>query len=296
MKTIFMTGVTGYIGGSVAARLLHAGYRVNGLARNEKDFPALTAAGIQPIAGSLDDEAVIAREAAAADVVINTASADDPYVVATILEALAGTGKKFIHTSGSSIAGDKARGAYANIEPFTFIPKNPRLEKAARVAIDRAVLAAEGHYVVICPTMIYGTGTGIKKDSAQVPMLTEAAREAGHGVHIGTGENRWSNVHIEDLANLYLLALEQAPSGSFYYAENGIHSLKEIAAAISKSLGFGGKTASITIAEAIRRWGMEGAHFGLGSNSIVSAVAARSLGWLPVHNNLLSTIVQSERD
>ncbi|NML40758.1 NAD-dependent epimerase/dehydratase family protein [Chitinophaga sp. G-6-1-13] len=296
MKTVFMTGVTGYIGGAVAARLLKAGYRVNGLARNEKDFPALTAVGIQPVAGSLDDEAIIAREAVIADAVINTASADNPYVVATILEALAGTGKKFIHTSGSSIAGDKAKGAYANIEPLTFIPKKPRLEKAARVAIDRAVLAGEGHYSVICPTMIYGTGTGIKKDSAQVPMLTEAAREAGHGVYIGAGENRWSNVHIEDLANLYLLTLEHAPSGSFYYAENGMLSLKEIATAISKSLGFGGKTASITIEEAVRRWGIEGAQFGLGSNSIVSAVAARSLGWLPVHNNLLSTIVQSERD
>lgn len=296
MKTVFMTGVTGYIGGSVAARLLQAGYDVRGLVRQTKDFPALKALGIQPVAGTLNDEAIIAAEAAAADAVINTASADDPYVVATILEALAGTGKKFIHTSGSSIAGDKARGSYAAIEAFTFIPKNPRLEKAARVAIDRAVLAGEGHYIVICPTMIYGNGLGIKKDSVQVPLLTAAARELGHGVYIGEGENRWSNVHIEDLANLYLLALEQAPSGSFYYAENGIQSLKEIASAISKSLGFGGKTASITIEEAIHRWGMEGAQFGLGSNSIVSAVAARSLGWLPVHNNLLSTIFHSEHD
>ncbi|MBC9934096.1 NAD-dependent epimerase/dehydratase family protein [Chitinophaga qingshengii] len=296
MKTVFMTGVTGYIGGSVAVRLLQAGYDVRGLARNEKDFPALKALGIQPVAGTLNDEAIIAAEAAAADAVINTASADNPYVVATILEALAGSGKKFIHTSGSSIAGDKARGGYAATEAFTFIPKNPRLEKAARVAIDRAVLAGGGHYIVICPTMIYGNGLGIKKDSVQVPLLTEAARELGHGVYIGEGENRWSNVHIEDLANLYLLALEQAPSGSFYYAENGIHSLKEIAGAISKSLGFGGKTASITIEEAIHRWGMEGAQFGLGSNSIVSAVAARSLGWLPVHNNLLSTIFHSEHD
>ncbi|WP_212005637.1 NAD-dependent epimerase/dehydratase family protein [Chitinophaga sp. HK235] len=296
MKTVFMTGVTGYIGGSVAARLIKAGYRVNGLARNEKDFPALISAGIQPVVGTLDDEAVIASAAASADAVINTASADNPYVVATILEALAGTDKKFIHTSGSSIAGDKAKGAYAIIEPFTFIPKNPRLEKAARVAIDRAVLAAGGHYMVICPTMIYGTGMGIKKESAQVPMLTEAARATACGVYIGTGENRWSNVHIEDLANLYLLVLEQAPSGSFYYAENGINSLKEIAAAISKSLGFGGKTKPLSIEEAITLWGMEGAHFGLGSNSIVSAVAARSLGWLPLHNNLLSTIVKTEHD
>ena len=47
MKTVFMTGVTGYIGGSVAARLLKAGYHVNGLARNEKDFAGLTGGGIQ---------------------------------------------------------------------------------------------------------------------------------------------------------------------------------------------------------------------------------------------------------
>lgn len=293
MKTVFMTGVTGYIGGSVAARLIKAGYSVNGLVRNEKDFPAITSAGIQPIHGSLNDEDIITAQVQLADAVINTADADNPYVLATILEAMAGSDKKFIHTSGSSIAGDKAKGEYAGLEPLIFIPKTPRLEKAARVAIDRAVLAAEGHTIVLCPTMIYGVGTGIKKDSVQVPMLMKAAREAGIGVHMGPGENRWSNVHIEDLADLYLLLLEKAPKGSFYYAENGIESLKDIAATISKVLGFGGKTKALTVKEAVDLWTMEGAHFGLGSNSIVAAVPARELGWQPVHNNLMTTIQPS---
>ncbi|MCW3464437.1 NAD-dependent epimerase/dehydratase family protein [Chitinophaga nivalis] len=293
MQQVFVTGVTGYIGGAIAARLIQAGYAVSGLVRQEKDFPAIQAAGITPVGGSLDDEQVITRQVQAADAVIHAADADNAFTVATILEALAGTGKKFIHTSGSSITGDKARGEYAGLEPLTFIPEKPRLEKAARVAIDRAVLAAadvQVHSIVVCPTMIYGTGTGIKKDSIQIPLLTAAAREAGIGVHVGKGENRWSNVHIADLADLYLLALEKAPAGSFFYAENGLLPLQEIAAAISRALGFKGATKGLSMEEAIRLWTPEGAHFGLGSNSIVSASPARELGWAPQYDTLLAGI------
>ena len=39
---VFVTGVTGYIGGSVAVRLIEAGHSVRGLARNEGQFDALS--------------------------------------------------------------------------------------------------------------------------------------------------------------------------------------------------------------------------------------------------------------
>lgn len=296
MKTgkVFVTGATGYIGGSVAVHLVNNGYTVTGLARKASDLPKLKALGIEPVQGDINAVQVIAEQAAAADAIINTASADNPFVVATILATIRNTGKILIHTSGSSIAGDKAAGEHGPRARYDAIPEEPQLEKTGRVLIDKAVLQAAAHNVhsvVICPTMIYGTGLGIKKDSIQVPLLTAAAKQFGAGVVIGKGANVWSNVHIHDLAQLYLLALQKAPAGSFYFAENGEAALADIATVISRQLGYNGKIKGLSIDEAIDLWGAEGAHFGLGSNSFVSAAKARQeLNWQPAERTILEHI------
>jgi nucleoside-diphosphate-sugar epimerase len=134
--------------------------------------------------------------------------------------------------------------------------------------------------IVICPTMIYGTGRGSQPNSDQIPKLIELSRHAGAGVYFGKGLNRYSNVHIDDLADLYLLVMEKAPGGSFFFAENGNHSFKEIAEMISDFLGFSGKTASLPPEHIIQRYG-EAGRLGVGSNSFVSALNARRLGWAP---------------
>src|SRR6202008_2470605 len=118
---------------------------------------------------------------------------------------------------------------------YDTVPATPLLEKSGRVAIDSAVRkAAERNIrsIVICPTMIYGEGLGLKKDSVQVPLLKQAAKQYGTGIFIGKGANVWSNVHISELAELYFLALQKAPAGAFYYAENGEASMHDIAVAI----------------------------------------------------------------
>jgi nucleoside-diphosphate-sugar epimerase len=92
--------------------------------------------------------------------------------------------------------------------------------------------------------------------------------------------NRYSNVHIDDLVDLYLLALEKAPGGSFFFAENGHVPFKEIAEIISRSLGLGGKTVSLSVEDVVRQYGDAG-RYGVTSNSLVSAVNARRLGWSP---------------
>jgi nucleoside-diphosphate-sugar epimerase len=134
--------------------------------------------------------------------------------------------------------------------------------------------------IVICPSMIYGRGRGLQPDSDQLPKLTALSKKMGAGVYFGKGLNRYSNVHIDDLAELYLLVLEKAPGGSFFFAENGDASFKEIASIISRFLGFGGKTISLSVEELVRQYGDAG-RYGMTSNSLVSAVNARRLGWSP---------------
>ena len=107
---IFITGASGYIGGSVAAALLASGHRIVGLVRSEQRASQVRERGIEPVLGTLSDLEVLAGASRQADAVINTANADDRPSVEAMLVAIKGTGKTFIQTSGSSIVADLAGG------------------------------------------------------------------------------------------------------------------------------------------------------------------------------------------
>lgn len=291
---IFITGAAGYIGGSIAARLVAQGHTVRGLLRDKTKAPELLASGIQPVIGSLDDEDVLAREAREADGVVNAANADHLASLQVMISALEGSGKALVHTSGSSVIGDDARGnqlselIFDEDTAFVVAPA-----KQARHALNGTVLAAAAHgvrSVIICPTLIYGVGSGLNPHSIQIPFLVEQARTHGAVRVVGKGLNRWSTVHIDDLADLYLLALEKAPAGAFYFAENGEASFAEIGEAIAARLSLG-RVESLSAEEAATLWGPARAYYTYGSNSRVRAKRARrELGWLPRHASALAWI------
>jgi nucleoside-diphosphate-sugar epimerase len=280
---IFITGASGYIGGAIAEALVAGGHDVSGLARSEETAAALAARGIAPVAGTLDDSDTLAAAARAADVTINTANAGHRGAAEAMVKALAGTGKTFFHTSGSSIVGTRARGELVEAVFDEDTPFTPTPQRAARVAIDAMVRAAPGlRGIVIAPSLIYGRGAGLNPHSIQVPWLIALAKKAGVAKHIGSGENRWANVHIDDVVTLYLKAIDKAPAGSFYFAENGENSMREVCAAVSRMLGLGGRTQAMTVEEAAAEWGEGPANDTMGCNSRVRARRARSeLGWKP---------------
>jgi len=290
---ILVTGATGYIGGSVATGLVAQGHHVVGLARTGEAAEKLKKRGIEPLAGSLTDHGVLARAASTVDGVINAANADNPFVVHAVLPQLRGSGKVFIQTSGTSVVstydeGEPVERVFHEDTPFTPMP-----EKATRVAIDRQVLASalDGvRSVVIRPSLIFGRGIGVEGASVQIPKLIEQARASGVARHIGRGLNVWSHVHIQDVVDLFGLALDAAPAGSLFYAENGEASMKTAVEAISRMLGLGGKTEAWAIEDAVTALG-PGAHLTFASNSRVQAVKARKvLGWAPRGPALLDEI------
>jgi nucleoside-diphosphate-sugar epimerase len=291
---IFITGASGYIGGSLAAALIAAGHQVSGLARSAQTADALAGRGIAPVQGGLDDAAALTSAARAADVTINAANAGHRGAAEALIAALAGSGKALLHTSGSSIVGTRARGELVEWVFDDETPFTPTPQRAPRVEIDKMVRAAADKNVrsiVIAPSLIYGPGRGLNPHSIQVPWLIALAKKSGIAKHIGSGENRWSNVYIDDLVALYLLAIEKAPAGAFYFAENGENSMRETCEAISRMLGFGGRTQSMTVEEAAAEWGEGPANDTMGSNSRVRAKRGRAeLGWAPKGPSLIEEI------
>ena len=110
----------------------------------------------------------------------------------------------------------------------------------------------------------------------QVPFLIKLAKKRGNAAHAGPGENIWSNVHIDDLVTLYALAIEKAPAGAFYFAENGENSMREVCEAINRMLGFAGPPSAMSMEEAAAEWGEGTAENTMASNSRVRAVRARA--------------------
>ena len=136
---IFIAGASGYIGGSVAAALMAAGHQVSSLARSDETTEALAKLGIRPVRGTLDDAEVLAKAAHDADVTINAANAGHRAAAEAMLKALAGTGKTFLHTDGSSVVGTRARGELVEKVFDEDTPFTPTPQRAARVEIDTMV-------------------------------------------------------------------------------------------------------------------------------------------------------------
>ena len=290
---VFVTGAGGFIGGTIAAHLVRAGHTVRGLVRRPEQFADLEKLGITPVQGDLDDRATLMAGARAADAVINAASSDHRGAVEALIDALEGSGKPLLHTSGSSIVGDASGGeATERVYHEDALPE-PTADKAPRVAIDNLVLAAAARGVksaVLCNTLIYGVGAVPGAASVQLPRLIRQAQKSGVMRHVGRGLNIWSNVHVDDVAELYRLALENTPAGTFYFVESGEANFRDMTTALADVMGLGAPQ-DWPLEAAIEEWGYEMASYGLGSNSRVRGERARTLlDWQPQRTSVTDWI------
>ena len=290
---IFITGAAGFIGGSIATGLARRGHEVTGLVRSAEQAEELKALGITPVIGTLEDSELLTRQARAADGVINAASSDHRGAVLALIEGLKGSNKPFLHTSGSSIVGDASGGQGGGQVYYEGQLPEATPDKAARVAIDDLVIASAKEGVrsaVLCNTLIYGKSLGVNRDSVQLPRLLKQARKSGVVRHVGPGENVWSNVFIEDVVDLYALALEKTPAGTFYFVESGEASFVDMSNAMAEAMGLA-KAQAWPLKDAEAEWGYEMANYGLGSNSRVRGKNARELlGWAPKRSSVIDWI------
>jgi nucleoside-diphosphate-sugar epimerase len=282
---VFVGGATGYIGSAVARSLRKRGHHVLGSARNEAAAQKLKAAGVEPVQADLSDAASFGRAARSAEAVIQVASTADvhspdyePKAARAVLEAIAGTEKTFILTSGIWVYG-----ATGDTPATEQTPLHPIPIVAWRPALEQAVLRAPGNRgIVIRPGVVFGRGGGM-------PATFVAEGKGKRKVSIpGTGKARWSPVHVDDLGELYALALEKAPPAGLYNGTSGeVITLGDIGRTIARRHG----------AEYVP-WPMEEARKVLGAayaeaidlDQVIRSPAALALGWKPTAPTLAADL------
>lgn len=286
---VFLTGATGYIGSSVAKALMSNGHTVTGLARTEQAAQQLHEQSITPLQGDIKNSSILTQGVREAEAVIHAASTSgtdmgtvDTAVVETVLTILEGTNKPFIYTSGSWVLGNTGD-TLANEET----PTNPPMLVAWRPALEQRVLASATrgvHSVVLRSALVYGHGKGIPA------LLVNLARQAGVARYIGNGENYWTLVHVDDLANAYVQALTKAPAGVLLNvaAEPAVR-FKEIAEAAGRAAGIDGHAESWSVDEARQVLGPRFDAFVLDLR-MSGAKARHLLGWVPQAPSVLDDL------
>jgi nucleoside-diphosphate-sugar epimerase len=287
---VFVTGATGFIGTALVRELVGAGHTVVGLARSDASAQTLIDAGVEVHRGSLTDLESLRRGAEAADGVIHTAfvhdfseyakaGETDLHAVRAIGEALAGSGRPFVSTSGTALLTPGRVGTEEDAA-------DPQSGGAPRVPSEEYVLSLAEHGVRSSVVRLSPSVHG-DEDRGFVPMLIQTARESGVSAYVGEGLNRWSAVHRLDAVRLYRLALESGTAGARYHgvADEGIP-VRRIAETIGRRLGV--PVASRT-PEEVATFGWLGAFITLDSPAS-SALTQERLGWRPTHPGLLEDL------
>ena len=287
---VFVTGATGFVGTAVVQELLANGHQVLGLARSEESANKLITAGAEAHKGDLNDFESLKSGASASDAVIHLGFVHDfsrfaemceldGKVIETIGEALLGTEKPFLITSGTALFSKDG----LTIETDRSVNPHPRIatENAADAVAEKGVKVA----VIRLSPSVHGKGDII----GFVPTLIRIAKEKGKSAVINDGNNFWPAVHKLDAAKLYRLALEKPfKSGTRYHAvaEQGIP-FKDIAGFISERLKV--PVVSLTNDEALEHFGWF-AHFAKLNNLTSSEETKATLGWNPQHPTLLEDL------
>jgi nucleoside-diphosphate-sugar epimerase len=285
---VFVTGGTGYIGSAVALRLKKAGHDVLALVRSKTKAEKLSAAGIKLVEGDLGDPAGWAQAAWGRAAVVHCAFHQaengvelDRRTIASSRDLLRGqVGATLVYTSGCWVYGDTADTVdeAAELKPAKLVGWRPAHEKLALEAAKDGVRA-----VVVRPGIVYGGPHG------GIPGgFFGSALKSGAASLVGDGRNRWSMVHVDDLAELYVRLVERAPAASIYNAADSSHAtVKEIAAAASRAAGKDGEVSMVPVDQARAKMGVFADALVL-DQRISNEKAENELDWRPRHEGFVS--------
>jgi nucleoside-diphosphate-sugar epimerase len=243
---VLVTGASGFIGGILCGELLKQGHEVSALVRRSGSEPP----GTRALAGDLGDGARL-RELLGEEgpdcVVHLAAEIASQRSESKILEvnvqgtqrlldaclALAGPnpaeGPRIVFSS-SVVTGD-AHGALLTEQ--TALPVSTPYGRSKQEG-ERLILSSGLPATIVRPSHVYGPGGWYAGEL--IPRL----RQPGRFAVIGSGENLWDVVHVDDVVSALALAVEAAPTKSiFHVADDEPISFYSFMSATAEALGVG---------------------------------------------------------
>ncbi|KAL2802075.1 hypothetical protein BJX63DRAFT_415979 [Aspergillus granulosus] len=269
---IFLTGITGYIGGDVFHHLeqQHSDFEFAALIRTKEKAEYVQ--GLYPklrvVLGSNDDSEILTTESAWADIVIHTADSSDHVGAANAIAKGLVSGHSpqrpgyWLHTGGTGILTyfdsevRKAHGEHdekvfddeENVHELTNLPPAAFHRNVDEIVLNTGIKHFDSvKTVIVCPPTIYGRGRGpVASRGRQVYELTSFILRERYTPLIGKGLARWNNVHVYDLTRLFgeLVRVAVDPrkkddkevwgGKGYFLAENGEHVWGDLARLIGE--------------------------------------------------------------
>lgn len=288
---VFVTGASGYIGQAVAKAFRSKGHSVRGLVRSQEKGDALLPHEIEPVIGDLKDPDTYKQEIENSEVLVHTAFDysgggidTDRLTIDTLLKgaAFVKLPKTFIYTSGVWVYGSTQ-----GVRVDESYPPKPIGLTEGRIKHEGVVLNEASEHlktVVVRPGCVYGRSGGL------TGLWFRSASE-GKLERIGGGDIHWSLIHVDDLAQAYVLIAEKELTGMVLnVCDDSSYTVRQMTDAIAKITPSKGIT-ELTEKEALDQFGVLSQ--GLQINLLASSERLKRLtGWRPYHPPFLEGLQQ----
>jgi dihydroflavonol-4-reductase len=244
-----VTGATGFVGSAVARALLARGHRVRAMLRANSDRTNLAGLDIAPWRGDLTDPASLERAVDGCDYVMHVAAdyriwVPDPAAMlkanvegtrALMIAAQAARVKRVVYCSSVAALGLLADGSPADEDTKVSEDRVVGIYKKSKYRAEQAVLALVRerglNAVIVNPAAPIGP-----RDIKPTPtgqMIIDAAR-GKMPAYVETG---LCVVHVDDVAEGHMLALERGVSGERYILGGENLYLRDLLALVDTVMG-----------------------------------------------------------
>jgi len=228
-----ITGATGFIGTTLAERLLGRGDEVRALVREPARADELRTMGAQVVRGDVSRPETLADSVPDVDVVVHLAglvkavTQEQLFSVnsegtRSLVEVAARSGRpKFVLVSSLAAAGPSVPG---RPRKETDRPAPVSAYGQSKLAAEQAVrsFASALYASIVRPPIVYGP-----RDKEFLPSLFKLAR-TGLVLKSGRGDKRYSIIHVNDLVELVIAVAErgarvdEAGSTGVYFGDDGV--------------------------------------------------------------------------
>ncbi|KAM0193767.1 hypothetical protein ACHAPI_007417 [Fusarium lateritium] len=311
-RCVFLTGVTGFIGGTILSCLskAHPSVHIKALIREERDAQKLQSvySNLTPIIGELSSLSLLISTAAEADFIIHAGGDNVPAVCAMIdglasrtttgspmPQLLSVTGPRSLIDLSNPITGNLRASSrpwsdVTDAHTILNVPKD-RIHAGADQAIVAHSIAKGVGTMLVSPGQLWGRGKGHLKKESNAAFYYATVRGRGRAFVIGEGTATWSWTSIGDLGDAVVFLMEQALNSrgerrgqvgvnrdGYYFVRTGDLSMIERAQAVSERLGLGEvESVSVDAAREIHPFGpiMWGCGERMRSDKLLE------LGWRP---------------